>query len=141
MYRKTELFHYGTPRHSGRYPYGSGDRPYQDREPYRIEERKESRVKKALKSAGKLAGKSALLGASIAARVVFSSAITSATLVGIAAAGFQFINSPAVVALLDGLAIKAGNWLFETYVMRGVNYANSNLDEVFEIGMKYLNSI
>ena len=24
------LVHYGTPRHSGRYPYGSGDRPYQD---------------------------------------------------------------------------------------------------------------
>lgn len=26
------LVHYGTPRHSGRYPYGSGDRPYQDLE-------------------------------------------------------------------------------------------------------------
>lgn len=24
-----ELMHYGTPRHSGRYPYGSGDNPYQ----------------------------------------------------------------------------------------------------------------
>lgn len=24
-----ELLHYGTPRHSGRYPYGSGERPYQ----------------------------------------------------------------------------------------------------------------
>ena len=24
-----ELYHYGTPRHSGRYPYGSGKRPYQ----------------------------------------------------------------------------------------------------------------
>lgn len=24
-----ELIHYGTPRHSGRYPWGSGDRPYQ----------------------------------------------------------------------------------------------------------------
>ena len=23
------LVHYGTPRHSGRYPWGSGDRPYQ----------------------------------------------------------------------------------------------------------------
>lgn len=25
----SELYHYGTPRHSGRYPYGSGDDPYQ----------------------------------------------------------------------------------------------------------------
>lgn len=24
-----ELYHYGTPRHSGRYPYGSGERPFQ----------------------------------------------------------------------------------------------------------------
>ena len=24
-----ELCHYGTPRHSGRYPWGSGDDPYQ----------------------------------------------------------------------------------------------------------------
>lgn len=25
----SELYHYGTPRHSGRYPYGSGKRPFQ----------------------------------------------------------------------------------------------------------------
>lgn len=24
-----ELYHYGTPKHSGRYPWGSGKRPYQ----------------------------------------------------------------------------------------------------------------
>ena len=29
VYDTNELFHYGTPRHSGRYPYGSGDNPYQ----------------------------------------------------------------------------------------------------------------
>ncbi len=27
--RSDELYHYGTPRHSGRYPWGSGDNPYQ----------------------------------------------------------------------------------------------------------------
>lgn len=27
--RLDELYHYGTPRHSGRYPWGSGDNPYQ----------------------------------------------------------------------------------------------------------------
>jgi len=26
---ENELYHYGTPRHSGRYPYGSGEVPYQ----------------------------------------------------------------------------------------------------------------
>ena len=29
MNRKDELMHYGTPRHSGRYPWGSGENPYQ----------------------------------------------------------------------------------------------------------------
>lgn len=29
MYNEDELYHYGTPRHSGRYPWGSGDNPYQ----------------------------------------------------------------------------------------------------------------
>lgn len=28
-YYSNYLMHYGTPQHSGRYPYGSGDRPYQ----------------------------------------------------------------------------------------------------------------
>lgn len=28
-YNYNELYHYGIPRRSGRYPYGSGDRPYQ----------------------------------------------------------------------------------------------------------------
>lgn len=28
-YNYQELFHYGMPKRSGRYPYGSGDRPYQ----------------------------------------------------------------------------------------------------------------
>ena len=28
-YYANYLMHYGTPQHSGRYPYGSGDRPYQ----------------------------------------------------------------------------------------------------------------
>lgn len=27
-----EIYHYGIPRRSGRYPYGSGERPYQDKE-------------------------------------------------------------------------------------------------------------
>ena len=30
-----ELMHYGTPRHSGRYPWGSGENPYQHEEYFR----------------------------------------------------------------------------------------------------------
>lgn len=42
-----DLLHYGTPRHSGRYPWGSGDRPYQNREE-RKAARKEKRDSKNL---------------------------------------------------------------------------------------------
>lgn len=30
--RSNEIYHYGIKRRSGRYPYGSGTRPFQDRE-------------------------------------------------------------------------------------------------------------
>lgn len=32
-----ELYHYGTPRHSGRYPYGSGERPFQGEDRSKIQ--------------------------------------------------------------------------------------------------------
>ena len=31
-----ELYHYGTPRHSGRYPWGSGENPYQRNQDYYV---------------------------------------------------------------------------------------------------------
>lgn len=39
---ENELYHFGTPRHSGRYPWGSGERPYQGDGMSRAE-RKEAR--------------------------------------------------------------------------------------------------
>lgn len=54
------LYHYGTKHHSGRYPYGSGERPYQDREKRELEDyrRKEidnikTRIKKNEKTTTK----------------------------------------------------------------------------------------
>ena len=40
----SELFHYGTPRHSGRYPWGSGENPYQHETSFlsRVDELKKS---------------------------------------------------------------------------------------------------
>lgn len=35
----TELYHYGMPRRSGRYPWGSGERPYQDYPEFRKQKR------------------------------------------------------------------------------------------------------
>jgi hypothetical protein len=48
---RNELMHYGTPRHSGRYPYGSGDRPYQgESTAFRLKKKAES-LGKSIKAA------------------------------------------------------------------------------------------
>lgn len=47
---REELYHSGKPRRSGRYPWGSGDRPYQS-------ETAGFRLKKKVKAAGAIAGK------------------------------------------------------------------------------------
>lgn len=40
---RSELMHYGTKRHSGRYPYGSGERPYQGESfSFRVKKKAES---------------------------------------------------------------------------------------------------
>lgn len=51
---KSDIQHFGTPRHSGRYPWGSGKRPYQSSEsPPRNEtpEQREARKQKVLRTA------------------------------------------------------------------------------------------
>lgn len=59
--RSDELMHYGTPRHSGRYPWGSGERPFQRQGSTRfhnymstdkLDRIKEDEVKKTLKANG-----------------------------------------------------------------------------------------
>lgn len=45
----SEIYHYGTPRHSGRYPWGSGERPFQDLSP----RKRESLVRKGAVKLGK----------------------------------------------------------------------------------------
>lgn len=49
----SELWHYGTKHHSGRYPYGSGDRPYQDRETARYINREVGRIDKTARKSSK----------------------------------------------------------------------------------------
>lgn len=49
-----ELYHYGMPRRSGRYPWGSGDRPYQGDEGYISTHRKKAAEKKKAKQEQKV---------------------------------------------------------------------------------------
>lgn len=57
-----ELYHYGVKRRSGRYPYGSGDRPFQSNKAERLRIRKEKnvqagreRLQNRIKNANKIA--------------------------------------------------------------------------------------
>lgn len=78
-YRKVnEIYHFGTKRHSGRYPYGSGDRPYQDREKLKAEKREKENLKKA----GEFIRRAVWTGIAASLKVLASTAITSATLAG-----------------------------------------------------------
>lgn len=46
-----ELQHFGTKRHSGRYPWGSGNRPYQSMPKNETPEQRETRKQKVIKTA------------------------------------------------------------------------------------------
>lgn len=66
--KSSELYHFGIKRRSGRYPWGSGERPYQS-DPAKLEaekaekrQKRKEAIKKAAASVGKLALKSALIG-------------------------------------------------------------------------------
>lgn len=47
-YNYRELFHYGMPKRSGRYPYGSGERPFQSEQKKRINESRRKIIGKEL---------------------------------------------------------------------------------------------
>lgn len=101
-----ELYHYGTKRHSGRYPWGSGERPYQGDPQERKARRKAKlqefgqKAKKVAKTAGKIAGRAALsagvsvLTTSITSQVM-RTAITSDVLKSIEQKGRDFLNANA----------------------------------------------
>lgn len=126
-------------RGSGRYPYGSGDRPMQDIEYNRGKNR--SKIKNAAKTAGRIIVKSALLGATTAAKVILSTTVTGATLTGIAAVGFNFVSSPECQSLINNVANRAGTWFFKNYVESAATNANQNLDAYLYLGNEYLKSM
>lgn len=59
-YRPDEIYHYGIKRRSGRYPYGSGDRPYQGEDVKRL--RSQLKEEKASKKNAALAEKNLEIG-------------------------------------------------------------------------------
>jgi hypothetical protein len=125
-------------RGSGRYAWGTGNGDgAREEKKQKIKEN----VKKTASSIGRMAVRSALLGATVAAKVVFNTAITSLTIAGIAAAGFQALNSPEVQTLLTSIGIRAGQWFVDTYVRQGANVAQANIDYLMSVGEEYLETL
>lgn len=73
--------------------------------------------------------------------MVFSSAITSATLIGVAAAGYQALTSTEAQNLLNHVMIKAGTWFVENYVNVGFQMVDRDLDHYMALGDAYLRSL
>lgn len=140
------FMHYGIKKRSGRYPYGSGERPYQDQEPARAEieakkAEKRAKRKETMKKIAQGAYKAAWTGVAVALKVVASTAITSATLAGIGAAGFQFIQSPQAQAIISKLGIAAGNILYRDFVAPAANEAALNIDNLIGQGLNAIGTV
>lgn len=141
-----EIYHFGTKEHSGRYPWGSGDRPRQRLEKAKnigkavgktagkIATKTASVGGKAALQAGKTVGKIGMFGVKVAAATVFSTALKSAALAGIVAVGYHTLLGPAMASVLDGVVINAGKFVAK----KGGDFLEDRLDNIASIGEKYI---
>lgn len=148
MYHSNELYHFGIKgmkwgvRHD-RKTSGSGRKKTSTKKrsnPSRRQKTAEG-AKKFAKTAGKIALQSAIFGVGTAAKVVFSTAITSSTLAGVLVVGVNAINSPEMSQLISNIGQKAGQWMFENYVRSGIQYGAQNTDYLMEVGNRYLSEL
>lgn len=121
-----EIYHFGTKEHSGRYPWGSGDRPYQSEKrslPTTSDPETDFKKSSKLKSVGKIVGKSML-----------KLAITSAKAAIFAAAGSAFITSEVGGEILDAVIFKSGTFLLGSFARGGVS-------ELYQIGQDFIDEL
>lgn len=137
--RSDDLVHFGIKRRSGRYPYGSGERPYQDLEAAKAERREKRKA--TMKKIASGLGKAAWTGVAVSLKVVASSAITSATIAGIATAGFQFLQSPAAQQMMNRIGVAAGNFVYANFVAPAANQAARNIDSAIGAAMNAVGAI
>lgn len=103
---ENELYHYGVKRRSGRYPYGSGGRPYQSEERKAKENAKSSDKKeKIIKSALTIAGGIAISYAGV--KMTNSPAVRAMMLKVLDAVGDRKVKNPSSKATDSGIFSKA----------------------------------
>lgn len=104
-----ELYHYGTKRHSGRYPWGSGERPFQG-DPQKAAARREK-----LREFGQKAKKVGKVGVKVAAGAALAAGVTALSPVAVnaaAIAGRNFlVNNPGLTYTL--FSTKIGESLYK----------------------------
>lgn len=126
---ENELYHFGIKRRSGRYPWGSGSRPYQSEEQKaQKKQEKSAKRKETLKKIGAAAYKAAWVGVGVALKVIASTAITSMTLTGIGMAGLQFIQSPACQSIMNSIGVSAGRLLYRNFVEPAATQTAKDID-------------
>lgn len=139
-----EIYHYGTKRHSGRYPYGSGNRPHQHdgraggTSTGKSKEEKRAKRKEVTGKALDFTRKAVWTGIAVALKVLASTAITSATLAGIGLAGMKFLESPECQQLIQKVGIIGGNFLFKNVIEPNAKLGAQNIDNLYLQGMNYL---
>lgn len=119
-----ELYHFGIKRRSGRYPWGSGDRPYQSEEKniQTITDstgKKEGKIKKVAKGLGK---------------GILKLALTSAKLAALSSLGYGFIASEAGGKIMDAVIFKSGTFLLGSFARGGVS-------ELYQIGQDFIDEL
>lgn len=124
---------------SGRYPLGSGARPYQGKE--EAKRLRKEKFKGTMKKVGDMAWRAAWTGVTVSLKVVASSAITSATIAGLATAGFQFLQSPAAQQMMNRIGVAAGNFLYANFVAPAANQAALNIDSAIGQAMNAVGAI
>lgn len=121
-----EIYHFGIKRKSGRYPWGSGDRPYQseERSASKSEDDKLIEAKPTkLQQVSKVVGKSLL-----------KLAITSAKIAAFSTAGYSFMASEVGGEILDRVIFKSGTFLLGSFARGGAS-------ELYSIGQTFLDEL
>lgn len=130
----SELYHYGMPRRSGRYPYGSGDRPYQDKE------RAEKKITKRFDKLDKVIEKNQTLANKKYAKAIRKSTRKFQTDFSISSAKKSFRKATAAQKKAN-IAIYKGSKYFKKYEKMIGDLNLEMNEEIKNRGMDYLNKV
>jgi hypothetical protein len=124
-------------RGSGRYAWGTGNGDGAKEKKAKIKET----AKKAAATTGKVLLKGASIVASVAAKTVLTTAITSAAVGGLALVGSAVINSPEFDQAMQKLSLKVFEWHTRRTAQAQVDTLKTQAEVYGIIGEAYLDAL